>query len=89
MAGADRQAGRLQERQYLNVPYSEKDEAKQLGAKWDRAKKLWYVPPGGGAARGINAALLARWAPHALTPTPTPDENEQELDEELTKGKSR
>lgn len=28
---------------YLNVPYVEKDEAKKLGAKWDAAKKKWYV----------------------------------------------
>lgn len=32
---------------YLNVPKSEKDEAKALGAKWDwGAKKQWYVPEG-------------------------------------------
>ncbi len=29
---------------YLNVPYAEKDTAKTLGAKWDPAKKKWYVP---------------------------------------------
>ena len=28
---------------YLNVPYKEKDEAKQLGAKWDTSKKKWYI----------------------------------------------
>ena len=28
---------------YLNVPYAEKDAAKALGAKWDAAKKKWYV----------------------------------------------
>jgi putative DNA primase/helicase len=28
---------------YLAVPYSEKDEAKGLGAKWDAAKKAWYI----------------------------------------------
>ncbi|MEY4720067.1 MAG: hypothetical protein RL563_2685 [Pseudomonadota bacterium] len=27
----------------LKVPYSEKDRAKQLGAKWDAAAKTWYV----------------------------------------------
>ena len=27
----------------LNCPYSEKDEAKALGAKWDSEKKVWYV----------------------------------------------
>jgi hypothetical protein len=30
------------ERSYLNVPYSEKDHAKQYGAKWDADKKKWY-----------------------------------------------
>ena len=27
----------------LNVPYSEKDEAKQLGARWNSELKRWYV----------------------------------------------
>ena len=27
---------------YLNVPYSEKEEAKKLGAKWNPEKKKWY-----------------------------------------------
>lgn len=27
----------------LQVPYSEKEEAKRVGAKWDIAKKKWYV----------------------------------------------
>ena len=27
---------------YLNVPYSKKDDAKELGAKWDPSKKKWY-----------------------------------------------
>ena len=29
---------------YLNVPYAEKDAAKALGARWDPAKKKWYAP---------------------------------------------
>ncbi len=28
----------------LNVPFAEKDKAKQLGARWDLARKVWYVP---------------------------------------------
>ena len=36
------------ERTYLAVPYAEKDDAKQLGAKWDRSEKAWYVPAGTG-----------------------------------------
>ncbi|MEQ8392316.1 MAG: zincin-like metallopeptidase domain-containing protein [Thalassospira sp.] len=28
---------------YLTVPFSEKDQAKALGAKWDRRAKAWYA----------------------------------------------
>ena len=34
---------KAQKRVYLNVPYNEKDEAKKLGAKWESAKKRWYI----------------------------------------------
>ena len=44
------------ERQYINVPYKEKDEAKQLGARWDRQQQSWYVPA------GVDAAPFAKWA---------------------------
>ena len=27
----------------LNVPYEEKDKARTLGAKWDLARKTWYI----------------------------------------------
>ena len=33
------------QRVYLTVPYAEKDDAKALGAKWDREAKSWYAPP--------------------------------------------
>ncbi|MBY0241070.1 MAG: toprim domain-containing protein, partial [Burkholderiaceae bacterium] len=33
-------------RVYIQVPYSEKDQAKALGARWDRQEQSWYVPPG-------------------------------------------
>lgn len=39
---------------YLAVPYSEKDEAKLLGARWDAAKKLWFAPNG-------EKVLINRW----------------------------
>lgn len=41
---------------YIQVPYHEKDEAKALGAKWDRQKLSWYVP------NGANADAFAKWA---------------------------
>ncbi|MBT6200733.1 MAG: hypothetical protein HOI21_09475 [Bacteroidetes Order II. Incertae sedis bacterium] len=31
---------------YLTVPFEEKEDAKEKGAKWDREQKLWHVPPG-------------------------------------------
>ncbi len=49
------------ERQYINVPYKEKDEAKSLGARWDRQQQSWYVPP------GTDAAPFAKWAQGAAT----------------------
>ena len=41
----------------LDVPFLHKDEAKALGAKWDRAKKIWYVPD------GVNPEPFAAWLP--------------------------
>ena len=40
---------------YLNCPYSEKDECKELGGRWDPFKKKWYVPV------SVNPALFRRW----------------------------
>jgi len=31
---------------YLDVPYSAKDQAKSVGAKWDNRRKKWFVPIG-------------------------------------------
>ncbi len=39
----------------LKVPYAEKDEAKQLGARWDPKRKKWYVPA------GVDTAPFERW----------------------------
>ena len=39
----------------LKVPYAEKEEAKQLGARWDPKRKKWYVPA------GVDAAPFERW----------------------------
>ena len=41
----------------LDVPFSHKDEAKVLGAKWDRVKKIWYVPD------SVNPEPFAAWLP--------------------------
>ena len=31
---------------FINVPFAEKNEAKALGAKWDKDNKSWYIPTG-------------------------------------------
>ena len=41
----------------LRVPFADKDEAKRLGARWDPAKKLWYVQ------NVPNLAAFERWLP--------------------------
>jgi hypothetical protein len=41
----------------LDVPYSEKDEAKELGAWWDPDLKKWFVP------QGKDSRPFSRWFP--------------------------
>jgi len=40
---------------YLNVPYAEKEAAKALGARWDPAKKKWYAPA------DLDKMLFEKW----------------------------
>lgn len=47
----------------LDVPYSEKDEAKALGAKWDPQKKKWFV------ADSTEYIKFIRWIPGVLEDT--------------------
>ncbi|MGJ7917078.1 DUF5710 domain-containing protein [Massilia sp. LXY-6] len=42
---------------FLNVPYAEKDQARELGARWNPARKRWYVPD------GVAPEPFARWMP--------------------------
>lgn len=43
----------------LDVPYFEKDQAKELGAWWDPEIKKWYVP------ENKNKEDFRRWLPAA------------------------
>lgn len=58
-------------RQYLNVPFAQKDAAKSLGARFDGAVKRWYVDD------GRDLAVFAQWlptpveAPSSLSPSST------------------
>lgn len=44
-------------RMNLQVPFAEKDEAKKLGARWDAARKTWYLDS------DDKVAQCARWSP--------------------------
>ena len=43
----------------LSVPFREKNEARQLGAQWDKGAKTWYIPA------GVDQAPFAKWLPDA------------------------
>lgn len=43
------------ERLYLYVPFKDKDKVKELGARWDAIKKLWFVPP------KTDLSLFEKW----------------------------
>jgi uncharacterized protein DUF5710 len=46
----------------LRVPFPEKEQARQLGARWDPRQKLWYVP------EGVDPAPFKQWLPQTLEP---------------------
>lgn len=52
----DREQRSQDDRAYLAVPFKEKDQAKALGAKWDRQEQSWYVPA------GADVAPFEKWA---------------------------
>lgn len=53
-------------RMNLKVPFAEKDQAKKLGARWDAARKLWYVDG------PDELAPFARWTPTPHDGAPAP-----------------
>lgn len=40
------QAARGLKKHYLSVPFADKDQAKRLGALWDKPAKSWFIPDG-------------------------------------------
>ena len=44
----------------LKVPYAERGDAKKRGARWDAARKTWYVE------NVENIAQFMRWMPAHL-----------------------
>jgi len=44
-------------RVYLDCPFSEKEECKAAGGKWDNDKRKWYIP------QGISTDKFSKWLP--------------------------
>ena len=61
-----------EDRQYLAVPYAEREAAKAAGAKWDWREKLWYIGPEG------TREGLAKWLPEN-SPAPAPSDPREEF----------
>ena len=62
---------------YLNCPYADKDEAKELGARWDNAKRQWFVPD------GVDINLFEKWWPKKWLPIHPCFPDIQELEEKI------
>lgn len=58
----------MAEKIWLDVPYTEKDQAKKVGARWDPAAKRWYAPREG-------MTVLKRWAAAPNVPELLPGED--------------
>ena len=59
----------------LKVPYAEKDEAKALGARWNAARKVWYVPDGQATApfeKWVSGTPSSAPAASSATAKPVP-----------------
>lgn len=65
---------------YLAVPYKQKEQAKALGARWDKEAGAWYVPA------NIELAPFAQWVPknqEARQASPVEEDARQEFGEAL------
>ena len=52
-----------QDKVYIDVPFKEKDKAKELGAWWDPDRKSWFVP------KGKEVEPFKRWLPEEAEDT--------------------
>ena len=60
---------------WLRVPFAEKEEAKALGARWNRSARKWYAP------LGVDVGPLQKWMP-----TPETERGARETAEEQFAG---
>ncbi len=65
---------------YLNTAYKDREQVKALGAKWDAARKQWYV------TSGRDLVPFAAWLPAGDTLNPSARSNSNELTTATTSG---
>jgi hypothetical protein len=63
----------------LKTPFAEKDAVKALGARWDAAKKLWYITD------VADLTPFLRWIPDPQAATENPSANAQKPDSTTAK----
>lgn len=51
------QQGAGGDKTFIAVPFREKEEAKALGAKWDRQHTSWFIPA------GVDQSAFSKWLP--------------------------
>ncbi|MCO4245788.1 DUF5710 domain-containing protein, partial [Acidovorax facilis] len=67
-------------RQYLNVPFAQKDAAKSLGARFDGAVNRWYVD------EGRDLAVFTQWLPTPVEAPSSPSPSSTDLALPLSEG---
>lgn len=59
---------------YLNCPFADKDNAKALGARWDKNTKRWYI------IEGTPLEPFQKWLPTDITVTMLPQKKQVSSD---------
>lgn len=54
-------ASKAVDRIYLAVPFKEKDNAKALGARWDRRERSWFIPS------DVDSSPFKKWLNNAVS----------------------
>lgn len=54
---------------FINVPFEEKNQVKELGARWDNDIKSWYIP------ESLDKELFKKWKQHDPSKIDKKDQN--------------
>lgn len=56
-------------KEFIKVPFAEKEKVKELGARWDKDMKSWYVP------EDADKEKFSKWERHDPSTAPQIDPN--------------